>query len=1095
MKNKRLIILVLFLSLFSLRVQAEDLCSKNGYTILTINGIFTNKEDAAENKRNLEVKLPQSYNNQTVKVDFVHNPTHFGGIGDLVDVVRQGLFDPKSDYDLVEMLDGASGKVDTQKLLIVGHSQGNFYANNFYDKVVDKDGGVPAQSIGVYGVATPDKRVAGDGKYLTSDTDQVIATVAGRLKKIMTPNTHIELKKEDGYGHDFSDVYLKYRSSEIISDIKSSLDKLETNNIQSETGFCLTPKKISLNHKITGAIISTGDFIVNNTIKVAIDTYKKIDSKVDSLAHTILNLSKRSLALVGASGDEDNKENIDIPVESNNDSSVDNLLSEIPISQNEIEVKPKDNLTISNQENLPDDTNQSIQNIPVIGGGYVGSHKDKIVAPIATSPEIVDTIPPIISLVGGSIITINLNTNYVDSGATATDNFDKIIDVLSTGTVETSKIGVCTISYTAKDLAGNFAIPITRTINVVDNLNDTTPPVISLNGENEINIELNESYSESGATAFDNKDGEVDVVISGTVDTTNIGTYEITYTAQDKSLNTKVLIRKVTIINSNPVVSNTTQILLPTSGIYKDSGINQNSGRSNITPFNFQIVFSDSNNNPPNDIKLHVKDKNTGNYLPDISLNKIELGSDILSDGDYMNGEIYTISGIYDTGDYMYSFTAYDKNGNYSKIEEKDILKFSAFPSSFIYNPKYTFGSNNGDGKDWQVWVFNGSYIYDWTDVYVNKYLREQFKIKANTGYVFCGDCLERGIFNHDPKKGFEMSEFYISSLENNPQNDHSGITYDVVIQWDSSGYTYTIFHGDVVDFTSHINVPDMNNNLWVGWDGSAGGFQKFPSGGWYGVTPNSPEGKAGGSGMIITPYPVYDALAEETIPSPIPTVPVVVKSSEKLIKSFNIENLNPNIIGVIDDINNKINLTVPYGTNITNIVPTISISDKASVAPSNQLAQNFTNTILYTVTAEDLSTKTYEVKVTIATDPNQQQGDDDSLLPNITSYTLNGEQGNITLNPKVNNLSIILNANKNVNWKTIKIENESDSTLDKLFQSGDGCNDGSKICMKIWKGEFPGDRLLLNGNYKIKVHMVDSLLHDYDKYLDSIITVIGQSI
>ena len=127
--------------------------------------------------------LPPSYNNQPLTVDFLHNPSHLAGLGDILMSVYQKIFDNETveDYDLIEMLKSASEKVKTQKLLLVAHSQGNFYANSFYDTVAEKQGGVPRESIGVYSVATPASRVAGGGKWLTSDTDKVISGIVGRL--------------------------------------------------------------------------------------------------------------------------------------------------------------------------------------------------------------------------------------------------------------------------------------------------------------------------------------------------------------------------------------------------------------------------------------------------------------------------------------------------------------------------------------------------------------------------------------------------------------------------------------------------------------------------------------------------------------------------------------------------------------------------------------------------------------------------------------------------------------------------------------------------------------------------------------------------
>ena len=243
---------------------ADVQCSSVGYTVTTINGIFTDERGAVSNRDALEYKIGKDYKGEKVVVDYLLNPSHIGGIGDIAKVAYQGAFDQEivEDYDLVEMLKSASEKVHTQKLLLVAHSQGNFYANSFYDVVTKQAGGIPEESIGVYSVATPASRVAGEGKWLTSDTDTIIAKVVGRIpfKKIMEPNTHIELQPgDDSNGHDFKDIYLKYRSNKIVSDIQSSLDKLSANSIQNEQLPCLTPPELTRAHKIEGELFAMVD--------------------------------------------------------------------------------------------------------------------------------------------------------------------------------------------------------------------------------------------------------------------------------------------------------------------------------------------------------------------------------------------------------------------------------------------------------------------------------------------------------------------------------------------------------------------------------------------------------------------------------------------------------------------------------------------------------------------------------------------------------------------------------------------------------------------------------------------------------------------
>jgi hypothetical protein len=77
-----------------------------------------------------------------------------------------------------------------------------------------------------------------------------------------------------------------------------------------------------------------------------------------------------------------------------------------------------------------------------------------------------DTTAPVITLRGSATITLDWAAAYIDAGATATDNVDGSVAVNSSGTVNTAKPGVYTISYTASDAAHNAAIPVVRTVTV-----------------------------------------------------------------------------------------------------------------------------------------------------------------------------------------------------------------------------------------------------------------------------------------------------------------------------------------------------------------------------------------------------------------------------------------------------------------------------------------------------------------------------------------------------------------------------------------------------------------------------------------------------
>ena len=102
--------------------------------------------------------------------------------------------------------------------------------------------------------------------------------------------------------------------------------------------------------------------------------------------------------------------------------------------------------------------------------------------------NVVDTNNPIITLNGANPQTIELGDGYTELGATTNDG--------STVTINTSNfqdaVGSYTVTYNATDASGNVAAEVTRTVIV----QDTTLPVITLNGANPQTIELGDGYTE-----------------------------------------------------------------------------------------------------------------------------------------------------------------------------------------------------------------------------------------------------------------------------------------------------------------------------------------------------------------------------------------------------------------------------------------------------------------------------------------------------------------------------------------------------------------------------------------------------------------------
>jgi len=85
-------------------------------------------------------------------------------------------------------------------------------------------------------------------------------------------------------------------------------------------------------------------------------------------------------------------------------------------------------------------------------------------------------------------------------------------------------------------------------------------------------------------------------------------------------------------------------------------------------------------------------------------------------------------------------------------------------------------------------------------------------------------------------------------------------------------------------------------------------------------------------------------------------------ESSDKQITAFSFT--TPPAVGVINEEDKTIVVELPFGIDLTTLVPTITVSNGAMVSPTSGTPQNFTNPVIYTVTAEDGSTAEYIVTI-----------------------------------------------------------------------------------------------------------------------------------
>ena len=209
-----------------------------------------------------------------------------------------------------------------------------------------------------------------------------------------------------------------------------------------------------------------------------------------------------------------------------------------------------------------------------------------------------DTTVPVITLTGDAIVSIEVGSTYVDGGATASDNVDG--DITSNITTDVSDVdeqtvGSYTVYYNVSDLAGNAAIEVTRTVNVVD----TSIPVITLTGDEIVTIEVGTTYADAGATATDNYDDDTTLssnIITDvtTVDTQTVGSYTVSYNVSDASGNSAIQVtRTVNVVDTSiPVITLTGEaiVTIEVGSTYADGGATATDNYDDDTALSSNII-------------------------------------------------------------------------------------------------------------------------------------------------------------------------------------------------------------------------------------------------------------------------------------------------------------------------------------------------------------------------------------------------------------------------------------------------------------------------------------------------------------------------
>ena len=176
---------------------------------------------------------------------------------------------------------------------------------------------------------------------------------------------------------------------------------------------------------------------------------------------------------------------------------------------------------------------------------------------------------------------------------------------------------------------------------------DNYQPVISITGDYEKVVSLNGTYTEEGATAQDNEDGDITdkIVVTGSVDTDNKGEYRIYYDVTDAAGNkAQTAIRFVQVVNDVDYMMGT-YLANPTC-----SGTS--TYHTAVTPSTTQnnVIWINRVYNSVSDDPVMVEVNGTVLTIPQQTI-----GSDVISGTGTISGNSFSLN--VDFGGYPYNCT------------------------------------------------------------------------------------------------------------------------------------------------------------------------------------------------------------------------------------------------------------------------------------------------------------------------------------------------------------------------------------------------------------------------------------------------------
>jgi len=184
---------------------------------------------------------------------------------------------------------------------------------------------------------------------------------------------------------------------------------------------------------------------------------------------------------------------------------------------------------------------------------------------------------------------------------------------------------------------------------------DTTAPIITLTGENPMTVEVGSTFTDPGATIADNVDAGLVATIDGTVDTSTLGDYTLTYNTTDSAGNIATTVTRTVTIVSAPFFRDPVIVEQYTGGesgfeIYHATIIQPTAGDFNCDG-NLDVIVAYPG--------IENTNNSSGPHTP-VNI-KIYVGDGV---GGFVDGTTTVISGTVTQGEFIRKIVVADFNGD-----------------------------------------------------------------------------------------------------------------------------------------------------------------------------------------------------------------------------------------------------------------------------------------------------------------------------------------------------------------------------------------------------------------------------------------------